>query len=88
MPLCPTAKPALDRAEYHVTIVGETQNARPIQSLSAPLQSPSTPGAGAACEPRVTLRKEGEEVSGIRIECSCGQIIELDCVYPGAGGKP
>jgi hypothetical protein len=31
--------------------------------------------------PSVTLQKQGEVVSGIRIECGCGQVIELACSY-------
>ena len=32
-------------------------------------------------KPVVTLQREGERVTGIRIECVCGQIIELACSY-------
>jgi hypothetical protein len=31
--------------------------------------------------PSVTLQRQGEVVSGIRIECGCGQVIELACAY-------
>ena len=31
--------------------------------------------------PKVTLQKTGDVVSGIRIQCSCGQVIELACAY-------
>ena len=31
--------------------------------------------------PKVTLQRQGEVVSAIRIQCSCGQVIELICVY-------
>ena len=35
-----------------------------------------------ACgQPSVTLQRQGEVVSGIRIECGCGQVIELACAY-------
>ena len=32
-------------------------------------------------KPVVTLQRDGERVAGIRIECVCGQIIELACSY-------
>lgn len=32
-------------------------------------------------QPVVTLQREGELVTGIRIECACGQVIELACRY-------
>jgi hypothetical protein len=35
----------------------------------------------SAREPVVTLQKDGERVIGIRIECGCGQVIELACSY-------
>lgn len=35
----------------------------------------------AARNPVVTLQREGELVTGIRIECGCGQVIELACSY-------
>jgi len=35
----------------------------------------------ACVTPKVTLQKQGDAVSGIRIECGCGQVIELACAY-------
>jgi hypothetical protein len=37
--------------------------------------------AKACGKPSVTLQRQGEVVSGIRIECGCGQVIELACAY-------
>ena len=37
-------------------------------------------GTGPA-RPVITLQREGERVTGIRIECICGQVIELACSY-------
>lgn len=60
---------------------------------AAPATASSVPGAGsgataasgaAACaarEPVVTLQKDGDRVTGIRVECGCGQVIELACTY-------
>jgi hypothetical protein len=36
---------------------------------------------GHAGQPVVTLLREGDRVTRIRIHCACGQEIELDCVY-------
>lgn len=32
-------------------------------------------------KPAIKVERTGELVSSIRIECSCGQVIELACVY-------
>jgi len=37
--------------------------------------------AKSCAPPSVTLQRQGEVVSGIRIECGCGQVIELACVF-------
>lgn len=31
--------------------------------------------------PQVTVQREGERVTGIRVQCGCGQVLTLDCVY-------
>lgn len=31
--------------------------------------------------PQVTLQRDGDRVTRIRVQCSCGQVAELECVY-------
>ncbi|HEX4120249.1 MAG TPA: hypothetical protein VH619_06525 [Verrucomicrobiae bacterium] len=31
--------------------------------------------------PAVTVQRQGDIISGIRVECGCGQVIELACSY-------
>jgi len=55
-------------------------------AFSALVPNPVAPGgcvhpiAGAA-KPVVTLKKDGDRVIQIHIQCSCGQVVELDCAY-------
>lgn len=37
-------------------------------------------------EPRVTLQRDGDRVTHLRIQCPCGQIMDLACVYDA--GQP
>ena len=48
-----------------------------------PFQSPGSAHthSQAAGKPVVTLQREGDRVTGIRVECQCGQVIELGCSY-------
>ena len=48
-------------------------------STAGPAAQPSP--APNCPPPKVTLQRQGEVVSAIRIQCSCGQVIELSCVY-------
>jgi len=62
----------------------------PFSNLKAKA-APAVPGAKAAgaleqptdCEtkPVVTLQRTGDLVTGIRVQCGCGQVIDLACVY-------
>ena len=39
------------------------------------------------CEPRISVQRDGDRVTHLRIQCACGQIIDLACVYdPPAQG--
>jgi hypothetical protein len=32
-------------------------------------------------EPRVQIQRDGDKITRIQIHCSCGQVMDLDCVY-------
>jgi hypothetical protein len=84
-----TASPLPDgrHPDLRVTVLKPSDTPQPFQ----PLVTSGPPPAGgtaftprpatAACEPRVSVEREGDAVSAIRVQCSCGQIIELACVY-------
>lgn len=80
-----------EHADFQATVVSQPEQAQKFHSIeSAPLSGGATTGArGANCEPRVTLQRDGDRVAGIRVECSCGQVIDLACVYqPEAQAAP
>lgn len=37
--------------------------------------------ASGNAPPTITLQKDGDKITGIRVECACGQVIELECSY-------
>jgi len=51
-----------------------------FQVASAAGQSPQGSGA-AGGEPKITLERQGDRITCIRIQCSCGHIIEVACTY-------
>lgn len=50
---------------------------------------PNAASAGPGCahagnpsaKPTVTLQKDGDRVTHIRVQCGCGEVIELECAY-------
>lgn len=47
----------------------------------APEPSPSPEPKHECKEPKILLDREGDKISRIRVLCSCGQSIVLDCNY-------
>ncbi len=51
----------------------------PVPAASTPTQAKeSHPAHG---KPIVTLQREGDKVTRIRVQCGCGETIDLDCLY-------
>ena len=53
----------------------------PLEARPAIAAHAHSPGNRAPGKPVITLQREGDRVTGIDIECACGQIIELACNY-------
>ena len=69
----------------HVSGNGEKKPA--FHSLE-PLRPAARNGEKKSCEPRVTVQRDGARVTHLRIQCTCGQVMDLACVYeetPPAG---
>jgi hypothetical protein len=83
VPLNKNAMPGQSRGDFRVSIISDAGNARSFHPLG---HAGAKAGAGGQVEPRVTLQHDGDRVSSIRIQCGCGQVIELACVYEKAKG--
>jgi hypothetical protein len=57
----------------------------PARPAFTPLTFPHNPACSDSPSPKVsptvTLRRDGDRVTGIRIECSCGQVLDLACEF-------
>ena len=86
VPLISTASNASsERANFQATILPQPDHAQKFQAAEA--SAPASP-AHAACEPRVSVHRDGDRISGIHIQCSCGQVINLACVYQPEAAAP
>ena len=83
VPLTAVPAPA-GQKEFHVGIIPRDEHFRPFKSLET---KPLGPGEIALsedrkyCEPRISVQRDGERVTSIRVQCTCGQVMELACVY-------
>jgi hypothetical protein len=62
-----------------------SQNKLPAEPTAStpfrPLFTPAPPAPAASSEPKLTLKREAGRITTIKIQCSCGQVIELACDY-------
>lgn len=80
VPLTAGPAPAAPR-EFKVAVQPGQAREAVFHSLE-PLRSPAAAtGENKSCEPRVTVQRDGNHVTHLRIQCTCGQIMDLACVY-------
>ena len=65
----------------NLKVVPKSEAGPAFAPLTIPGAAHAHAGIAAQGKPVVTLQRDGERVTGIRIECICGQIIELACSY-------
>jgi hypothetical protein len=49
-------------------------------SISAANQATAAPG-NCAAKPTVTLQRKDNVVTSIRVQCACGQVLDINCQY-------
>lgn len=66
--------------EFRAKIVPQAEATRPFQTLELRPAAPAS-GGKKICEPRVSVQRDGDRVTNIRVECTCGQVMDVACVY-------
>ncbi len=79
-------KPAAPAA-LNVGAIAESASAANSFAALMPAAAPTAAKSGCAhtpqnaAKPVVTLQRDGDRVTHIRIQCDCGGVIELECAY-------
>jgi hypothetical protein len=68
-----TPRPQVRLAPALIKIIQAAETKPPF----SPLAEKPVP----AREPKITLQRDGETVTGIQVQCACGQVIDLSCAY-------
>lgn len=89
VPLTTAAPLAGQNAAPRVTLLSDAQAAtvafQPLTTTSPTAAPGHSPAPAAGHQPQITLHREGDRITGIHIQCSCGQVMDLVCSYPNAG---
>jgi hypothetical protein len=79
-----TAGTSSNHREFQVTVIpqsGQSQSYQNLDKSALPAIEASPLGAKKHCEPYMSMQRDGDRITNIRIQCSCGQVIDLACVY-------
>lgn len=83
-----TPKPGATEAAFRVSVAPAAAGNLPFQPLSGAETAANSsfaqvhrPATAARPAPSVSLQHEGDRVTHIRIQCVCGEVILLECVY-------
>ena len=82
-PLASKLNPAGEDDVFGLTILPKAKAEEKFSAVRP--QSAPVPTANhthtETVEPVITLKREGDRVTVIEVQCSCGQVIELKCDY-------
>jgi hypothetical protein len=79
VPLTALSAAAGQTAAFQSRVMTQAETRSVFQELAVP--APTDQPAHNCPPPAVTVQRQGDVISGIRVECGCGQVIELACSY-------
>jgi len=76
--------------EFRVQVIAPAGPAVAFQTLGQAANGGAAPLTHAKNhgEPRLSVQRDGERITSIRIHCACGQVIDLACVYDEPAKAP
>jgi hypothetical protein len=79
-----------ENREFHVTVIPQTEQPQSFQSLEQAVPSATSVASPTKrlCEPRLSVQRDGDRVTSIRIQCTCGQVMDVACVYEEPAKQP
>ena len=78
------------RREFSVSVIQGGDASKNFQSLAVPPLSAESgvdnlkskiQNLKSPCEPRVSVQRDGNRVTHLRVQCACGEVLDLACVY-------
>jgi hypothetical protein len=79
-PLTPAALTA-GGAPSAISSAGAFKPLPPAASAAAVATSATAAPGNCAAKPAITLQRKGNVVTSIRVQCSCGQVLDINCQY-------
>ena len=79
--------PSAESREFQITIIPQGEQLQSLQNGISVAGDPVSPKKHGG--PILSVQRDNGQVTHIKIQCSCSQIIEVECLYKEAGkGAP
>jgi hypothetical protein len=77
-----TTSPSGEKRDFQITVIPQTQQPQTFQSFGNGATSSADRAASKKnCEPTLSVQRDNGRITSIRVQCSCGQTIDVACVY-------
>jgi D-serine deaminase-like pyridoxal phosphate-dependent protein len=63
------------------TTIASSSAFKPLPAPTAAAGATSAAPGACAAKPAITLQRKGNTVTSIRVQCGCGQVIDINCQY-------
>ena len=77
----PTTTLSAQGTTFRLKVIPQASAAPAFLPLQPALRQAAAHAAHTSCAPKVTLQRDGDCVTHIRLECGCGEVFELTCGY-------
>jgi hypothetical protein len=76
------AMPSGENRDFQITVIPQTEQLQAFQSLGKTSSAANERmPLKKNCEPHLSVQRDGDRITNIRIQCNCGQTIDLACLY-------
>lgn len=73
------SKPGAATDKFRLTVLPQAPTLAPLPAAPAATNLTAHAGSGGK-EPQVTVERDGDRITRIRVQCVCGEVVELNCV--------
>jgi hypothetical protein len=78
--------PSAESREFQITIIPQGEQAQSFQSVpNGGLATGGQALPGKHGGPVLSVQRENGQITHIKIQCNCGQVIDVECLYKEAG---
>jgi hypothetical protein len=81
VPFAPKAGAATQNSEPFRAKIVPAQNATVVPFQAAALPRASSNPHPSHGQPQVTVTRDGDKITAIRVICGCGEVMDLRCSY-------